>query len=94
MNYMFQSHVENLEEQVKEQEAYHKELQEIERWLLQMSSRMVTPDPTVCGSLDSATQQLASHKVKNNYEPQQQVSPHSSELHVIMKLLTNMKYFC
>ncbi|TWW68818.1 Nesprin-1 Enaptin KASH domain-containing protein 1 [Takifugu flavidus] len=56
------SHVETLEDQVKEQEAYHKELQEMERWLLQMSSRMVTPDPTVCGSLESATQQLASHK--------------------------------
>lgn len=33
--------------QVKEQEAYHNELQEVERWLLQMSSRMVTPDPAV-----------------------------------------------
>lgn len=64
---VFQSHIETLEKQVKEQEAYHKELQEIERWLLQMSSRMVTPDPTVCGSLESATQQLASHKVNNNY---------------------------
>lgn len=63
---IFQSHVETLEEQVKEQEAYHKELQEIERWLLQMSSRMVTPDPTLCGSLELATQQLASHKVNNN----------------------------
>lgn len=66
VDYVFQSHVETLEDQVKEQEAYHKELQEIERWLLRMSSRMVTPDPTVCGSLESATQQLASHKV-NNY---------------------------
>lgn len=65
VGYVFQSHVETLEEQVKEQESYHKELQEMERWLLQMSSRMVTPDPTVCGSLESATQQLASHKVKN-----------------------------
>lgn len=66
VDYVFQSHVETLEDQVKEQEAYHKELQEIERWLLQMSSRMVTPDPTVCGSLESATQQLASHKVNND----------------------------
>ncbi|XP_026197444.1 nesprin-1 isoform X3 [Anabas testudineus] len=56
------AHVENLETQVKEQEAYHKELQEVERWLLQMSSRMVTPDPTVGGSLEAATQQLARHK--------------------------------
>lgn len=67
---VFQSHVETLEDQVKEQEAYHKELQEMERWLLQMSSRMVTPDPTVCGSLESATQQLASHKVSSYYSQQ------------------------
>ncbi|XP_049914520.1 nesprin-1 [Epinephelus moara] len=56
------AHVENLEGQVKEQEAYHNELQEVERWLLQMSSRMVTPDPTVGRSLEAATQQLARHK--------------------------------
>ncbi|XP_047184446.1 nesprin-1 isoform X2 [Scophthalmus maximus] len=56
------AHVENLEGQVKEQEAYHNELQEVERWLLQMSSRMVTPDPSVGGSLEAATQQLARHK--------------------------------
>ncbi|XP_074471039.1 nesprin-1-like isoform X4 [Sebastes fasciatus] len=56
------AHVENLEGQVKEQEAYHNELQEVERWLLQMSSRMVTPDPTVGGSLDAATQHLSRHK--------------------------------
>ncbi|KAF3849912.1 hypothetical protein F7725_019631 [Dissostichus mawsoni] len=56
------AHVENLEVQVKEQEAYHNELQDVERWLLQMSSRMVTPDPAVGGSLDAATQQLSRHK--------------------------------
>ncbi|CAL9692474.1 unnamed protein product [Knipowitschia caucasica] len=56
------THVESLEVQVKEQETYHNELQEVERWLLQMSSRMVTPDPTVGGSLEAATQQLARHK--------------------------------
>ncbi|XP_029965559.1 nesprin-1 isoform X1 [Salarias fasciatus] len=56
------AHVENLEIQVREQEAYHNELQEVERWLLQMSSRMVTPDPSVSGSLEAATQQLARHK--------------------------------
>lgn len=55
--------MENLESQVKEQEAYHNELQEVERWLLQMSSRMVTPDPSVSRSLEAATQQLARHKV-------------------------------
>lgn len=63
MDYVVQAHVENLEGQVKEQEAYHNELQEVERWLLQMSSRMVTPDPAVGGSLEAATQQLARHKV-------------------------------
>lgn len=62
---VIQTHVENLEGQVKEQEVYHNELQEVERWLLQMSSRMVTPDPTVGGSLEAATQQLARHKVTN-----------------------------
>ncbi|CAB1447010.1 unnamed protein product, partial [Pleuronectes platessa] len=56
------AHVENLDGQVKEQEAYHNELQEVERWLLQMSSRMVTPDPSVGGNLEAATQQLARHK--------------------------------
>lgn len=58
-----QAHVENLEGQVKEQDAYHNELQEVERWLLQMSSRMVTPDPSVSRNLEAATQQLARHKV-------------------------------
>lgn len=66
--HMIQVHVENLEGQVKEQEAYHNELQEVERWLLQMSSRMVTPDPTVGGSLEAATQQLARHKVINHID--------------------------
>ncbi len=66
VNFMVQAHVENLEGQVKEQEAYHNELQEVERWLLQMSSRMVTPDPTMGGSLEAATQQLARHKVNNH----------------------------
>lgn len=63
VNCVAQAHVENLEGQVKEQEAYHNELQEVERWLLQMSSRMVTPDPSISGSLEAATQQLARHKV-------------------------------
>uniref|UniRef100_A0A8C1K642 Spectrin repeat containing, nuclear envelope 1a n=1 Tax=Cyprinus carpio TaxID=7962 RepID=A0A8C1K642_CYPCA len=56
------THVHKLEAQVKKQEAYHKDLQEIERWLLQMSSRMVTPDPSSGGGLEAATQQLARHK--------------------------------
>lgn len=58
--------METLEAQVKDQEVYHNELQEVERWLLQMSSRMVTPDPTVGGNLETATQQLARHKVTHN----------------------------
>ncbi|XP_016311636.1 nesprin-1-like isoform X6 [Sinocyclocheilus anshuiensis] len=56
------THVHRLEAQVKKQEAYHKDVQEIERWLLQMSSRMVTPDPSSGGGLEAATQQLARHK--------------------------------
>ncbi|XP_057678025.1 nesprin-1 isoform X5 [Corythoichthys intestinalis] len=59
---MATAHVAHLENQVREQEAYHNELQEVERWLLQMSSRMVTPDPSVSRSLEAATQQLARHK--------------------------------
>lgn len=39
------------------------ELQEVERWLLQMSSRLVTADSMHSGSLEAATQQLARHKV-------------------------------
>ncbi|TRY57107.1 hypothetical protein DNTS_023982 [Danionella cerebrum] len=56
------AYVQRLEAQVKKQEAYHKDLQDIERWLLQMSSRMVTPDPSSGGGLEFATQQLARHK--------------------------------
>ncbi|KAF4071108.1 hypothetical protein AMELA_G00281340 [Ameiurus melas] len=54
--------VQKMEAHVKKQEEYHTELQEVERWLLQMSSRMVTPDPTPGGGLEAATQQLARHK--------------------------------
>ncbi|GAA6076171.1 nesprin-1 isoform X1, partial [Tachysurus ichikawai] len=56
------SRVQKLEAHVKKQEEYHTELQEVERWLLQMSSRMVTPDPTPGGGLEAAAQQLARHK--------------------------------
>lgn len=51
---------------MKKQEAYHKDVQEIERWLLQMSTKMVTPDPSSGGGLEAATQQLARHKVINH----------------------------
>ncbi|XP_037393333.1 nesprin-1 isoform X3 [Pygocentrus nattereri] len=54
--------VQRLEGHVKKQEVYHSELQEVERWLLQMSSRMVTPDPAPGSGLEAATQQLARHK--------------------------------
>lgn len=60
---------------MKKQEAYHKELQEIERWLLQMSSRMVTPDPSSSGGLEAATQQLATHKVTNRKALQKNSTP-------------------
>ncbi|XP_061667964.1 nesprin-1 isoform X8 [Syngnathoides biaculeatus] len=56
------AHVAHLEAQVREQEVYHNQLQDAERWLLQMSSRMVTPDPSVSRSLEAATEQLARHK--------------------------------
>ncbi|XP_061756512.1 nesprin-1-like isoform X2 [Nerophis ophidion] len=59
---MAMARVEHVEGQVKEQEVYHHELQEAERWLLQMSSRMVTPDPSMSRSLEEATKQLARHK--------------------------------
>uniref|UniRef100_A0AAR2ILP8 Spectrin repeat containing, nuclear envelope 1b n=1 Tax=Pygocentrus nattereri TaxID=42514 RepID=A0AAR2ILP8_PYGNA len=57
-----QAQVQRLEGHVKKQEVYHSELQEVERWLLQMSSRMVTPDPAPGSGLEAATQQLARHK--------------------------------
>lgn len=52
-----------LTEGVKEHEDYNSELQEVEKWLLQMSSRLVTSDSMQSGNLEMATQQLARHKV-------------------------------
>ncbi|XP_076155328.1 nesprin-1 isoform X4 [Alosa pseudoharengus] len=54
--------VQSLSERVREHEEYCGELQEVERWLLQMSSRLVTSDSMQSGSLEAATQQLARHK--------------------------------
>lgn len=51
-------------EWVKEHEDYNSELQEVEKWLLQMSSRLVTSDSMQSSSIEMATQQLARHKVK------------------------------
>lgn len=59
----FQAHVQKLVEGVKEHENYNTELQEVEKWLLQMSSRLVTSDSLQSGNLEMATQQLARHKV-------------------------------
>lgn len=53
----------HLTESVKEHEDYNRELQEVEKWLLQMSSRLVTSDSMQSGNLETATQQLARHKV-------------------------------
>lgn len=50
-------------EWVKEHEDYNSDLQEVEKWLLQMSSRLVTSDSMQSGSIEMATQQLARHKV-------------------------------
>lgn len=59
----FQAHVQKLSEGVKEHEDYNGKLQEVEKWLLQMSSRLVTSDSMQSGNLEMATQQLARHKV-------------------------------
>ena len=59
--------VQSLVEWVKEHEDYNSELQEVEKWLLQMSSRLVTSDSMQTSmatqQLEMATQQLARHKV-------------------------------
>lgn len=56
--------MQKLAEGVKEHEDYNGELQEVEKWLLQMSSRLVTSDSMQSGNLEMATQQLARHKVR------------------------------
>uniref|UniRef100_A0A1A8H4I9 Spectrin repeat containing, nuclear envelope 1b n=1 Tax=Nothobranchius korthausae TaxID=1143690 RepID=A0A1A8H4I9_9TELE len=56
------THVQNLVEWVKEHEDYNSELQEVEKWLLQMSSRLVTSDSMQTSNMEMATQQLARHK--------------------------------
>ncbi|XP_038626046.1 nesprin-1 isoform X2 [Tachyglossus aculeatus] len=55
-------HVSSLELKVREHEDYNSELQEVEKWLLQMSGRLVTPDLMEISSLETITQQLANHK--------------------------------
>ncbi len=60
---VFQTQVQNLVEWVKEHEDYNSELQEVEKWLLQMSSRLVTSDSMQTSGMEMATQQLARHKV-------------------------------
>lgn len=58
-----QAYVENLEVRVKEHEDYNSDLQEGEKWLLHMSSRLVSPDLMESNNLEIITQQLANHKV-------------------------------
>lgn len=60
---VLQTQVQNLVEWVKEHEDYNSELQEVEKWLLQMSSRLVTSDSMQTSGMEMATQQLARHKV-------------------------------
>lgn len=55
--------VASLEEKVKQHEDYNSVLQEVEKWLLQMSSRLITPELMENSDLEVITQQLASHKV-------------------------------
>ncbi|XP_016071417.1 PREDICTED: nesprin-1 [Miniopterus natalensis] len=55
-------HVHSLEVKVKDHEDYNSELQEVEKWLLQMSGRLVAPDLMETSSLETITQQLAHHK--------------------------------
>ncbi|XP_049759928.1 nesprin-1 isoform X14 [Elephas maximus indicus] len=55
-------HVFSLEVKVKDHEDYNSELQEVEKWLLQMSGRLVAPDLMETSSLETITQQLAHHK--------------------------------
>lgn len=59
-----QEHVCSLEAKVKDHEDYNSELQEVEKWLLQMSGRLVAPDLMETSSLETITQQLAHHKVR------------------------------
>ncbi|XP_009945808.1 PREDICTED: nesprin-1-like, partial [Leptosomus discolor] len=56
------AYVENLEVRVKEHEDYNSDLQEGEKWLLHMSSRLVSPDLMESNNLEIITQQLANHK--------------------------------
>ena len=59
-----QAHVCSLEAKVRDHEDYNGELQEVEKWLLQMSGRLVAPDLMETSSLETITQQLAHHKVR------------------------------
>uniref|UniRef100_A0A480VEC9 Nesprin-1 isoform X8 n=1 Tax=Sus scrofa TaxID=9823 RepID=A0A480VEC9_PIG len=56
------AHVCSLEAKVRDHEDYNGELQEVEKWLLQMSGRLVAPDLMETSSLETITQQLAHHK--------------------------------
>ncbi|KAM6272871.1 nesprin-1 isoform 2-T2 [Spheniscus humboldti] len=56
------AYVETLEVKVKEHEDYNSDLQEGEKWLLHMSSRLVSPDLMESNNLEIITQQLANHK--------------------------------
>ncbi|KAM9316746.1 nesprin-1-like [Gastrophryne carolinensis] len=54
--------VADLEDKVKEHEIYNSELQDIDKWLLQMSNRLATVDLMESSNLETITQQLANYK--------------------------------
>ena len=64
MYLVLQERVFSLEAKVRDHEDYNTELQEVEKWLLQMSGRLVAPDLLEMSSLETITQQLAHHKVQ------------------------------
>lgn len=64
MDLVLQERVSSLEAKVRDHEDYNTELQEVEKWLLQMSGRLVAPDLLETSSLETITQQLAHHKVQ------------------------------
>lgn len=73
-----QLQVASLEEKVKQHEDYNSILQEVEKWLLQMSSRLITPELMENSDLEVITQQLASHKV----------SLHNQQLSLVEQMVT------
>lgn len=87
--------MQSLVEWVKEHEEYNSELQEVEKWLLQMSSRLVTSDSMQTGNMEMATQQLARHKVIISIACHVPVSLHipNAYLDILIELFHWCQYF-